>query len=65
MRARNVMARWAAHAENVIVNAGTVHLWGVVTSLEQARAMCIAVENVPGVKDVEDHTDLPVVIPAM
>ncbi|WP_438396303.1 CBS domain-containing protein [Caballeronia sp. DA-9] len=57
--------RWALAAENVIVNAGTVHLWGVVTSVEQARAMCVAAENVPGVKGVEDHTDFPVVIPAM
>jgi len=57
--------RWALPVENVIVNAGTVHLWGVVTSVEQARAMCVAAENVPGVKAVEDHTGFPVVIPAM
>ena len=57
--------RWAAPAENVIVNGGTVYLWGVVTSVEQARAMCIAAENVPGVKGVEDHTDFPEVIPAI
>jgi CBS-domain-containing membrane protein len=50
---------WAVAAENVIVNDGTVHLWGVVTSSEQARAMCIAAEKVPGVKGVEDHTDAP------
>lgn len=57
--------RWAVPDENVIVNAGTVHLWGVVNSVEQARAMCVAAENVPGVKGVEDHTDFPMVIPAM
>jgi osmotically-inducible protein OsmY len=57
--------RWAAAAENVIANEGTVHLWGVATSLEQARAMCIAAERVPGVKGVEDDTDIPVMIPAM
>jgi CBS-domain-containing membrane protein len=57
--------RWAVAAENVIVNGGTVHLWGAVTSLEQARAMCIAAEKVPGVKGVEDHTDAPMMIPAM
>jgi CBS domain-containing protein len=57
--------RWAVAAENVIVNEGIVHLWGVVTSPEQARAMCIAAEQVPGVKRVEDHTDFPVMIPAM
>ena len=57
--------RWAVAAENVIVNDGTVHLWGAVTSLEQARAMCIAAERVQGVKGVEDHTDVPMMIPAM
>jgi osmotically-inducible protein OsmY len=57
--------RWAVAAENVIVNDGTVHLWGVVTSTEQARAMCIAAEQVSGVKDVEDHTNAPMMIPAM
>jgi CBS domain-containing protein len=57
--------RWAVASENIIVNGGTVHLWGVVTSSEQARAMCIAAEKVPGVKGVEDHTDVPVMIPAM
>lgn len=57
--------RWALAAENVIVNDGMVHLWGVVTSPEQARAMCIAAEKVPGVKGVEDHTEFPVIIPAM
>jgi len=57
--------RWAVASENIIVNDGTVHLWGVVTSSEQARAMCIAAEKVPGVKGVEDHTDAPMMIPAM
>ncbi|CAH2794601.1 MAG: Inosine-5'-monophosphate dehydrogenase (EC [uncultured Caballeronia sp.] len=57
--------RWAVAAENVIVNDGTVHLWNAVTSLEQARAMCIAAEKIPGVKGVEDHTDAPMTIPAM
>jgi CBS-domain-containing membrane protein len=57
--------RWAVPAENVIVNEGMVHLWGVVTSPEQARAMSIAAQHVPGVKGVEDHTEPPVMIPAM
>jgi CBS domain-containing protein len=42
--------RGAVPAENIIVNEGTVHLWGVVTSPEQARAMCIAAERVQGVR---------------
>jgi hypothetical protein len=33
--------------------------------VEQARAMCVAAEKVAGVKGVEDHTDFPMVIPAM
>jgi CBS-domain-containing membrane protein len=57
--------RWAVPAENVIVNEGTVHLWGVVASPEQAHAMSIAAQRVPGVKGVEDHTEPPVMIPAM
>jgi CBS domain-containing protein len=48
--------RWSAPVENVIVRDGVVHLWVVVKSAEQARAMCVAAEKVPGVKRVEDHT---------
>jgi osmotically-inducible protein OsmY len=55
--------RWAAPAENVIVIDGIVHLWGVVTSVEQGRAMGVAAEKVPGVKGVEDHTTFPVSLP--
>jgi CBS-domain-containing membrane protein len=57
--------RWALHAENVIVNDGVVHLWGVISSAEQGRAMCVAAENVPGVKGVESHMDFPPIVPAM
>jgi len=54
--------RWASSAEHVIVNDGIVHLWGVISSVEQGRAMCVATENVPGVKEVQNHMDFPVVI---
>jgi CBS domain-containing protein len=57
--------RWAAPTENVMVIDGVVHLWAVVKSAEQARAMCVAAEKVPGVKGVEDHTGFPVVIAPM
>jgi CBS domain-containing protein len=57
--------RWAVPAENVLVSDGVVYLWGVVTSVEQARAMCLAAEKVAGVKSVEDHTSFPVVLPAL
>jgi NAD(P)-dependent dehydrogenase (short-subunit alcohol dehydrogenase family) len=39
--------------ENVNGNDGTVQLCGVVASSEQARAICIAVEKVLGVKGLE------------
>jgi osmotically-inducible protein OsmY len=55
--------RWALPAENVIVNDGIVHLWGFIGSEEEGRAMCVAAENVPGVKSVESHLDFPAVIP--
>jgi CBS-domain-containing membrane protein len=57
--------RWAVLAENVIVNNGTVHLWGLVNSPEQARAMSSVAQRVPGVKGVKDHTEPPVMIAAM
>jgi CBS domain-containing protein len=47
---------WAAPVEDLTVQGGVVHLWGFVTSAQQARAMCIVAEGVAGVKSVEDHT---------
>jgi CBS domain-containing protein len=40
---------------NVIVQEGTIHLWGVVRSAEVRKAMTVAALNIPGVKGVEDH----------
>ena len=57
--------RWSMADEAVLVTAGVVHLWGVVASAEQARAMCVAAENVLGVKGVKDHTNFPIIIPAV
>jgi CBS domain-containing protein len=57
--------RWAAALEDVMVSNGVVHLWGVVTSQAQARGICVAVQSVPGVKSVEDHTGFDLtVLPA-
>lgn len=53
---------WAASAlVNVIVTDGVVHLWGVVDTDEQRKAFKVAAEEIPGVKDIEDHlgVDLP------
>ncbi|WP_448191482.1 CBS domain-containing protein [Azospirillum sp. sgz301742] len=47
---------WAPDAgKNVVVRNGVVHLWGSVRSQTQRDAMRVAAENVPGVRNVEDH----------
>ncbi len=47
---------WAMSAiVNVIVSEGVVHLWGVIDSDDQRRALRVAAENIPGVSAVEDH----------
>jgi osmotically-inducible protein OsmY len=38
------------------VSDGVVHLWGTLKSDEQRRALEIAVQGVPGVRAVENHT---------
>jgi CBS domain-containing protein len=43
---------------NVIVTDGVVHLWGLVASDDERRALRIAAEGVPGVRGVEDHLGL-------
>ncbi len=40
---------------NVIVENGTVHLWGFVGSAEQRRALRVLVEETDGVTSVDDH----------
>ena len=40
---------------NVIVIDGVVHLWGLIYSKEEQRAIHVAAENVDGVTGVEDH----------
>ena len=41
---------------NIVVSEGVVHLWNIVGSDEERRALRIAAENIPGVRVVEDHT---------
>ena len=49
---------WASiDPDNVVVEDGVVHLWGVVRSPEVRRAMVVAARNIPGVKDVVDFMD--------
>lgn len=52
-------ARWGLPAESVLVKDGVVHLWGVVGSEEEDRAIRVAAERVPGVKRVESHLEYP------
>ena len=48
--------KWApADAIDVAVVNGTVTLSGYITDERQRRALCIAAENIPGVKKVEDR----------
>lgn len=47
---------WATAAVvNVVVSDGVVHLWGLLGAEEDPRALRVLAENVPGVKDVQDH----------
>lgn len=42
----------------VMVDNGTVHLWGTVMDAAERRACIVAAETVPGVKGVVDHMTL-------
>lgn len=42
--------------DSVIVKDGVVHLWGLTSSETEKRALRLAIEGVPGVKGVKDHT---------
>lgn len=46
---------WIVHGLNAIVTNGVVELWGQVDSANERRALRIAVEEIPGVKKIEDH----------
>jgi osmotically-inducible protein OsmY len=40
---------------NVVVADGVVHLWGLVESTTQRKALALAAKNVQGVTKVENH----------
>ena len=40
---------------NVIVRNGVVELWGTITDERERQALIVAAQNIPGVKDVQDH----------
>ncbi len=43
---------------NVVVSQGVVDLWGVTDSSEVKRAIRVAAENAPGVREVRDHVGI-------
>jgi CBS domain-containing protein len=43
-------------SRNVIVRDGIVHLWGLVSSDEEHKALVALAEQIPGVKSVSDET---------
>ena len=49
----------------MIVKEGVAHLLGVIESEEEQRAICVAAESVPGVKEVRSHLEFPMVLPSM
>jgi CBS domain-containing protein len=58
--------KWADASEGrVVVSDGIVHLWGIVGSEEERRALRIAAENTPGVRGIEDHTEFATALPVM
>ncbi len=47
---------WSRRAENtIVVTDGIVHLWGLVATPEELRALELAAQGVPGVKAVRNH----------
>lgn len=43
---------------NVVVSQGVVDLWGATDSSEVKRAIQVAAENTPGVREVRDHVGI-------
>ena len=57
--------RWALSRGQIIVKNGKVHLWGVIFSEEERKAVCVAAQTVPGVKQVISHLVYPLTLPSM
>jgi osmotically-inducible protein OsmY len=58
--------KWADASEGrVVLTDGIVHLWGIVGSEDERKALRIAAENTPGVRGVEDHTEFAPALPVM
>jgi CBS domain-containing protein len=48
-----------------VVTDGVVHLWGIIRSEDERRALRVAAENIPGVRGVEDHTEFAPGLPSI
>ncbi len=50
---------WAvsAGAISAVVAEGVVHLWGIAPDTAVQQAIMVVAENIPGVREVEDHMD--------
>ncbi|RQR80020.1 CBS domain-containing protein [Burkholderia sp. Bp9012] len=57
--------RWALTRGQIIVRNGKVHLWGVIFSEEERKAVCVAAQTVPGVRQVISHLVYPLTLPSM
>ncbi|WP_233828683.1 CBS domain-containing protein [Paraburkholderia sp. ZP32-5] len=57
--------RWGLAKQGVVVQDGVAHLWGVIESEEEMRAIRVAAEGVPGIRRVESHMVAPSVLPTM
>jgi len=58
--------KWADASEGrVVVSDGVVHLWGIIGSEDERRALRVAAENTPGVRGIEDHMEFAPALPAM
>jgi CBS domain-containing protein len=57
--------KWGFAGRNLVVTDGVVHLWGIFHSKEAVDAVRVAAQNIPGVKQVEDHTEPYPVMPGI
>lgn len=58
--------KWADASEGrIVVTDRVVHLWGIVGSEHERRALHVAAENTPGVRRIEDHTEFAPALPVM
>lgn len=51
--------KWSdTSGDRIVVTDGVVHFWGIVGSDNERRALRIAAENIPGVRGIQDHTEV-------